>query len=159
MRGAIHGTHGSTPAPAAKTCDIFPGMHRRPSLLLRTSRALIGLVTLWCLGCSSYEPLLGSLFGAGPNAMMICDSDMAAASTTPAASAVADQGHANRVTAAPTDNRSFDCGCGGSCHAPSPNLATIVAAAAPVPAIEQLQPSEPASISRAPLLPPPQLTA
>lgn len=138
---------------------IFLGMRRRPSLLLRSSRALVGLVTLWCLGCSSYKPLLGSLLGAGSSAMMICDSDMVTGSTTPAASAVADQGHANRVIAAPTDGRSFDCGCGGSCHAPSPNLATIVAPTAPIRAIQQLQPSEPASISCAPLLPPPQFTA
>lgn len=134
-------------------------MRRRPSLLLRSGRALIGLVTLWCLGCSSYEPILDSLLGAGGG--MVCEPGMAMASSPGAVVAT----HNDRtlvsvsLVSAPTNDRGFDCGCGGSCHAPSLTLDAVTPRVSPIPTVEQSQPSEPASISRTPLLPPPERTA
>jgi hypothetical protein len=120
---------------------------------------LIGLVTLWCLGCSSYEPILDSLLGAGGG--MVCEPGMPMAGS-PGAAVVT---HDDRtpvsvsVVSAPTDARGFDCGCGGSCHAPSLTLAVGAPRVSPIPTVEQLQPSEPSSISRTPLLPPPERAA
>src|SRR5438046_3153073 len=51
-------------------------MHRSPATLPRAARALVGLVTIWCLGCSGYDPLLRSLVGANAGAMMACDPEM-----------------------------------------------------------------------------------
>src|SRR5437868_1051407 len=106
-------------------------MRRRPSILLRSSRALIGLVTLWCLGCSSYEPLLDSLLGSAGG--MVCPPGMAMAhSTGDEVAASNERAVANASTvSAPADARSFDCGCGGSCHAPSVAFATAAPRVSP----------------------------
>ena len=45
-------------------------MRRRPSPLVRSLRAFVGLATIWCLGCSSYEPFLDSLLGTRAGTMM-----------------------------------------------------------------------------------------
>ncbi len=131
-------------------------MHR-PSHLVRAGRALVGLITLWCLGCSSYEPILGSLLGVKTAVMMTCDTDKTPPATS-AAVAASDRDHIGG-TVSGSEERGFDCGCGGSCHAPSPTFAAIAAALSPVAAVEQQLPSEPLSIARAPLLPPPERTA
>jgi len=70
-------------------------------------------------------------------------------------------GHDRTIASAsaPADAHGFDCGCGGSCHAPSLPPAAVAPRVSPVPTVVQSQPSEPASISRTPLLPPPELTA
>lgn len=148
-------------------------MRRHPSRLLRCSRALIGLVTLWCLGCSGYETLLGSMLGASAGVGMNCASgatmaddpavDRHVVDRTDAGDADMSVGsssdRAGLTVSAPADARGFDCGCGGSCHAPSPALVAVAAPVSPVPAVEPSPPSEPASVSRKPLLPPPELTA
>jgi hypothetical protein len=131
---------------------------RRPSRLVRASRALVGLITLWCLGCSSYEPLLDSLIGGKARAMMTCDTDMTAPAASHAPAASEPDHTASAISASP-DDRGFDCGCGGSCHAPSPAFATIAVPRSPIAAVDQPQPSEPLSIARTPLLPPPEFTA
>ncbi|MGH7616962.1 MAG: hypothetical protein ACREPM_07020, partial [Gemmatimonadaceae bacterium] len=126
---------------------------RRPSAPLRFARALVGLVTLWCLGCSSYEPILESLLGG--TTMMACDSEVGASSASTAGAA----DHGQSRIAASTDARNFDCGCGGSCYAPSLAPATVSIPRASVAAVDQQQPSAPIALTRAPLLPPPEITA
>jgi hypothetical protein len=127
-------------------------MRRRASPLVRIVRGLIGLVTVWCLGCSAYEPLLGSLLGSKAVAMMACDSEPAFAAEGARAS------QESRITA-PTsrDSNDYDCGCGGSCHAPSASVARPTELRSPVAVVIAFQPIEPASISRSPLIPPPEL--
>jgi hypothetical protein len=133
-------------------------MRRRPSFLLRASRAMVGLVTVWCLGCSGYEPLLDGLLGATPSSMMRCASDMDTGAAVDAApSTVTEQSHdAHASVSVPANDQGFDCGCGGSCHAPSPTPSVTPAPRIPVTAVVQAQPSAPPSVFRAPLLPPPE---
>jgi hypothetical protein len=128
---------------------------RRPSPLIRVGRALLGLVTLWCLGCSSYEPILGSLFGNAIGAKMDCGTDMSMSSASEATPTAPDDGQPAILAA--SNARSFDCGCGGSCHAPSPEPSVVATMIAPMPTAEPHQPSVPAAVTRAPLLPPPEL--
>jgi len=64
---------------------------------------------------------------------------------------------ATSVSAAPSDS-GFDCGCGGFCHAVSlayeaPGVPQLI-----VPVVALDLPTEPASVTRSPLLPPPQRT-
>jgi len=152
-------TARSSWARISVTRSIFAGaMVRRPSLLLRFSRALTGLVTVWCLGCSSYEPLLSSLLGAKAGAMMNCDSDVTTPSDASDASVAPIGDHDGFTVSAATDQRGYDCGCGSSCRAPSPSFAAVAGAPSLVPAADHSEPSEPASVARAPLLPPPEFT-
>jgi hypothetical protein len=130
-------------------------MRRRPSPLLRATRALTALITVWCLGCTGYEPLLSTLLGESAGGMMACGSVMG----TAAADAVSPAGHGTNqaaVSDAAQSNHSFDCGC-GSCHAAAPTQPIGRAPSSLPLALAQHEPSEPASLSRAPLLPPPQI--
>lgn len=133
-------------------------MRTRPSLTVRLTRALVGLVTVWCLGCSSYEPLFQSLIGMNVG-QMICGSDMGGMTATePAASAVSDMSSIPLAITGQTDSHGIDCGCGGSCHAPSPMHAVRVARSTPVPTAAPSPVIELASVSRTPLLPPPEVS-
>lgn len=68
----------------------------------------------------------------------------------------ADGSATTTVTAVTASHDGFDCGCGGSCHAPSPAMAEVATLHFPLPRLERGAMSEPASISRSPLLPPPE---
>ena len=129
---------------------------RRSSPLLRSTKALVGLVTIWCLGCSSYESILTSLFGMQAAATMTCDSGMGADSDRVAMHAASANERSAPAVSVPRDARGFDCGCGRSCHAPAPHLAVVSPPTAPVPEAIQFAPSAPSTIARAPLLPPPE---
>ena len=136
-------------------------MHHRVTPLLRATRALVGLVTVWCLGCTGYEPLMDSLLG-GAGVVMNCESvsGAAAAHDANASSAFETIRTAGQTAvSAPATHRGFECGCGGSCHATSPTLLTAAVMHSVVRAVAPWQPSEPASVPRVPLLPPPELGA
>lgn len=90
--------------------------------------------------------------------MMVCDGNMTPP-TASHASTASDRDHPGGTVSVAANDRGFDCGCGGSCHAPSPAFAAIAAPPSRVAAVDQPQPSEPLSIARSPLLPPPELTA
>jgi len=122
---------------------------RPPTFLLRFARAVVGFVTLWCIGCSSYEPLVGSLLGEA--GVMTCEGAMGV--TAPSAS----QTSAMPTVSAASGAHDFDCGCGGSCHAPSPLFANVRAVHAPAPVVLAWAPATPRSVFRAPLLPPPEV--
>jgi len=47
----------------------------RPSRLTRTLRSLTALVTVWCLGCGAFDPLIASLFPGADGPMMVCASE------------------------------------------------------------------------------------
>ena len=139
----------------------FQAMHDRVTPLLRATRALVGLVTIWCLGCAGYEPLMDDMLQAGGGAMS-CESAIGpGAAADGNASSVSDGARTAGQTAVsvPATHRGFECGCGGSCHAPSPTLLTAAVVHSVVRAVEPWQPSEPASVPRAPLLPPPEFGA
>ncbi|MDQ6610895.1 MAG: hypothetical protein M3Y64_00560 [Gemmatimonadota bacterium] len=133
-------------------------MNRQPSLLLRATRALVGLVTVWCLGCVGYEPIVDSLRGASASTIMDCASMSAGemvGGSQPTQTMQEALSLQPTISEAPV-NGAFDCGCGGFCHAVSITYNAV--AVSPLNVLKQLQqqPAEPASVSRAPLLPPPQ---
>lgn len=139
-KSSLAGHHGGG-------CTLLT-VHRPPSLPTRLARALVALITVWCLGCSGYEPLLDSLLGNADGGMscaeMVQSADHGASATSSA------------VGAATAQHDSFDCGCGQSCHASSPLSGTPRSVLDVVPAVASLEVSTPPSVTRAPLLPPPE---
>lgn len=130
---------------------------RRPSTLLRTLRAMTAVITVWCIGCSGFDPLLDAALGSG-STVMTCGSDAGA----PGASmmvASTDGSTANASISAAVDTyKGFDCGC-GSCHAASPSTMAFQSARHIAPTMASARVGELMSVVRAPLLPPPQHTA
>lgn len=144
-------------------------MPRPPSTLTRALRALVALVTVWCLGCSAFEPLLDHLVGVSGGVGMVCASDAGAGerlavppapSESNGAQAAGLSAPSRTSVAAPSDapagQQAYECGC-QSCHAVQ--LAIAGVAPSPPAAPERLQvlePVTPSSVSREPLVPPPQ---
>jgi len=127
---------------------------KRPKTAVLIARAVTGLVTVWCLGCSGYEPLLNALLGTG--AVMACASEMSEGTERGAMSDSVDSAaNTSAVTVAESSPRGFDCGC-GSCHAPSPRPPVLAAATSARPFVGGAPIIEPVSVSRAPVAPPPQ---
>jgi mono/diheme cytochrome c family protein len=127
---------------------------RRVSPVVRIARAMLALVTVWCLGCSGYEPLLGQLIGSSGMACASRESMTVMAGVSTSAS---DQTAPPRTTVSAVDEAraGFDCGC-GSCHAPSP---AVFAASPPhraPPSITRVAAIQPPAPDRAILLPPPE---
>ncbi|HTE44796.1 MAG TPA: hypothetical protein VK636_06095 [Gemmatimonadaceae bacterium] len=119
---------------------------------------LTSLVTVWCLDCSAFEPLLDALLGARAG-MMSCATMSPAGDSN--ASTVADAGGADRaaiprVSAAEDQRAGFDCGCGGSCHAPNANASRVESVRLIPPPIAVIDVVQPISAVRVPLLPPPE---
>ncbi len=136
-------------------------MSGSPSLLLRLTRAVVGLSTLLCLGCDGYEPIVDAMRGIRTIAAVDCEAMMSPA----AVGAPATERAATHVDATPstiddasTDTK-FDCGCTGFCHAISLANELIAAAPMPAPFVAHGKPTEPSSVTRSPLLPPPQRAA
>ena len=129
---------------------------RRPSTLLRAVRAMTAVITLWCLGCSGFEPLLDAALGSG-STVMTCGSDGGAVGASLSASPDGSTGHAT-VSASADGHRGFDCGC-GSCHSASPSTWALQSSPHVAPTMSFAHVGELLSVVRAPLLPPPQRTA
>jgi hypothetical protein len=129
---------------------------RRLSPLLRLVWATTAIATVWCLGCSAFDPLFALLDGSSAP-MMVCASDGAA----PAAhgSAVAATGSSARTStvaaASSLATHADACGC-QSCLAAQSNKVEQQISGHPAPRVERIDPSAPASITRSPLLPPPE---
>ena len=123
-------------------------VHRPPSLPTRLTRALVALITVWCLGCSGYEPLLDSLLGNADGGMSCAEMVQSADQSESAMS--------SQVAAVTAQHDSFDCGCGQSCHASSPLIGAPRTIRDVVPMVASLEVSTPPSVTRAPLLPPPE---
>src|SRR5438128_96305 len=120
-------------------------MRLRTSPALRATRALAGLVTVWCLGCAGYEQLLNPLVG-GDVASMSCATAMSG-------------DHIQLSVSATSTHEGFDCGCGGMCHALSPAPVVAPGAHTAVPMIAVRAPTAPVGVTRVPLLPPPERAA
>jgi hypothetical protein len=135
-------------------------MLRPPSTLTRALRALVALVTVWCLGCSAFEPLLDHLAGAPAGSEMICASDTGIGERVEGSlpSAVPDAGLQARLTSSdvPAESHAYECGC-QSCHAVQLAFVAVAPATPALPArLQTLEPTTPPSVSREPLVPPPQ---
>ncbi len=124
----------------------------RPSRLTRSLRSLTALVTVWCLGCSAFDPLIANLFPDSAGAMMVCASEAPSGGTSlqdsdrraTSVSAIADEG-----------DRGASCDC-GSCYAPAPTALLSARPPSPVPQQSAAELGLPPSVERAPLVPPPQ---
>jgi hypothetical protein len=128
---------------------------RRPSRLVRFLLGLTALATVWCLGCSAFDPLLAVLFpAAGPT--MVCASEGSASNTM--TQPVADGGSAVVAPASHDGGGAASCGC-ESCHAPVPTQLAVVVPTPSLPHHPMGEPGIPPSIDRTPLVPPPQRVA
>jgi hypothetical protein len=133
-------------------------MRRRPSLSLRAFRGLVVLVTVWCTGCTGFEPLIDAALGRTEMGMA-CASEAgtgADGSQTSSARAVEGPHFASTVSALATSpaQAGFSCGC-ASCLAVTPVVLSF--AHLPPPLAPVAAPELPlASVARVPLLPPPE---
>jgi hypothetical protein len=138
----------------------------RASRTARAAFAFIAVMAVWNLGCIGFQPLLVRMIGSAASMGMECDAEgMLVVPTTasqPDASASATGGvdrAGSVIAAAPSDHGAaghpVSCGC-QSCHAPPSALQAIAVDGASVPLARALTPATPPSISRAPLVPPPQ---
>ena len=131
----------------------FPTPMRRPLRSIRLVRSLTALITVWCLGCSAFDPLVAGLFpGDGP--LMVCAGEGSGA----VQSAAQDHASVGDSTAKRHASDRTDCGC-GSCSAPAPTGLAIAALAQSVPHQLTADVVAPPSVARTPLVPPPQLAA
>jgi hypothetical protein len=128
---------------------FLPEMQMLTRVLSVATRTFTGLITVWCLGCSGFDPLLGALLGASRG--MSCASEMSA-------SAPESQPGTASVQDASTAERGVDCGC-GSCHAASPVAWVGVVDTPATPDLVRVTPVEPLSVTRAPVVPPPESSA
>jgi hypothetical protein len=129
-----------------------------PSPVTRALRAFTALITVWCLGCSSFEPLLAELLGSAAGPEMVCASEggTRGAMSPGASSASSDVSTVSVGTSEEaTSARGFTCDCQG-CYAPSPALPAVALDALPALGQPHTEPAMPLSIEREPLVPPPQ---
>ncbi len=135
-------------------------MRRQPSLSLRILRGLVVLVTVWCTGCSGFEPLLDAALGQN-QAGMVCASEQGTATEMGHMAASSAGGQAlPGVSALPASagQQGFTCGC-MSCQTVAPAAWSF--ALLPPPVLPPIVTTESSlvSVSRVPLLPPPERTA
>ena len=136
-------------------------VHMRNLLpITRLARVAIAVITVWCLGCESFESLAGSVDRTS-SSRMNCGSDQTGSAvpsiSDPVAAEAGGSSHDRTVRALDeNDPGSYSCSC-SSCSSVSP--VTIAFALSPVPAPEVILTSAPLfeSVKREPLVPPPQL--
>src|SRR5689334_6016172 len=110
------------------------------SIALRVGSALTALLTVWCLGCSGFEPLV------------------AAMSDHPAAPSVASAPLDGTSMMAQAECADSDCACGHTCIAEWPASPATPASRALAPTAASIDLAQPPSIARRPLIPPPERT-
>jgi hypothetical protein len=135
-------------------------MAHRPrfSLLHRLLRAGTAAVTVWCLGCSAFDPLLSQLAGGSTSGMVCAGDERGGASGAASNESTSDD---KRVRATPTDEgRSGGaiCDC-QSCTAPSPSPLLAVIPSPTLPRLAPVLSATPSSRDTEPLVPPPQLAS
>jgi len=127
--------------------------------VMRFVRVCTALVTVWCLGCGAFEPLVSSLAGTG-NTGMSCGSDETASSAPYQRAGEANESTPEQIqTVAARDQHqsgSYSCGC-ESCYSSSPVTVSLGLHSLRAPEAVPTTPAFPESINRTPLLPPPQI--
>lgn len=127
-------------------------MMRRPSALVLAIRALTGFVTVWCLGCAAYDPLIDMILVGQVDGGMRCASEM-----TELAHSGTDRGTL-AVFANPDEpggQADFECHC-TSCHATAAQTYVFAAAELEPPTAVISSVTEMVSVTRAPIAPPPE---
>ena len=124
-------------------------MRRAPTASSLLVRLFTGLITVWCLGCSGFDPLLDSLVGSSSD--MICGSAM-----TMSQSPMDGGGSSSATTVSEASStRGFDCGCGW-CSAASPQSWNVEIAPVSPPTLASMIVIAPPSVTRSPIAPPPE---
>src|SRR2546430_12741379 len=123
-------------------------MTRPTTPLVLAARAWTALVTVGCLGCSAFDPVLDSLFGSSRASGMACASEMNA---TPGNQSEASASSVSE--AASHVGHSCDC---GSCYSATPHSMTFAVAMATVPGPQPHEVAQLLSVTRAPVAPPPE---
>ena len=115
------------------------------SLIVRTSRAILGVLSIWCLGCTSLDIVLSEV---------LCGSASAAACVTPTDAAEQTAGDSVSSVRQADDGRQTACGCD---HCVAVQAPAAFAAAPPRLTPESVAhvPSDAPSVFREPLVPPP----
>jgi len=127
---------------------------RPRSRLVRPFRALTALLTVWCLGCSAFDPLISQLTGSP---MMDCESQRNGSTGAVTATNV-DQELSVRPLETDDLTRATACDC-QCCLAPAPTALAVAPTTERVPEDLQGRFAAPTSIERTPLVPPPQAVA
>jgi hypothetical protein len=144
---------------------FYSPMRRPRRSATRLVAALTALVTVWCLGCSAFDPLVEHLLGVGSG--MVCSSEGGAVigSEMPAAgmeaetpTSTASQSHGVSTVSATQDSGAsgISCGC-QSCTAPSPAMQVVASPAVVSPEAHVWSATTLLDIEHEPLVPPPQL--
>lgn len=131
--------------------------------LTRFTRVAVALVTVWCLGCGAFEPLVAGLTRA-TTAGMDCGSDQTAGSSLrQVGSAAAAEGTGSSqiqavVAADQHEQGSYSCSC-QYCYSVSPAAISLALqpASSPEAIFQTVAFFE--SVKREPLVPPPQLVS
>lgn len=133
-------------------------MRRFQSAPARISALVTALLTVWCLGCSAYDPILAGSLGAG----MRCASEGEMASMQSGRASAASS-HAGAATDAPSVSAApeaatlgVDCGC-GSCTATTPSGVAAAIDAPPMPMMPASPQASRSIVAPEPLIPPPQI--
>jgi hypothetical protein len=108
----------------------------------------LGLLTVWCLGCTSLDSLVETLVSGD------CDAAMTMAAVQDGQTSPTSAIGPTAISPAHVDA----CGC-VSCHAPSPPLALVADATSPTPQVDAQAVSRPASVTHDLLTRPPALNA
>lgn len=134
-------------------------MNRRLSASRRLISALTALVTVWCMSCATFEPLMAGLVGASRS--MACGSDVtpltsSAELTIADANALDIQRSQSIISEGQQETDGFACAC-QSCTVTAPAQASVALSASPISPTPVFLMLSLAEITRAPLVPPPQL--
>jgi hypothetical protein len=137
-------------------------MRRQPSIALRALRCLVVLVTVWCTGCSGFEPLLDAAIGRSGVGMDCASEERGPAASTQSSEfgVVTAQPHAPAaISALPlsSSEKGFSCGC-VSCHAVTLASWSFTPPVAPATSLANAPELPLVSVGRVPLLPPPERT-
>jgi hypothetical protein len=129
----------------------------RPSRCTHASRALTALITVWCLGCSAFDPLLSRLAGRDAGTGMVCAADdgMDGAVRLRGEAGAATAGAIVTADDAGRQETAF-CDC-QSCCAPAPTPMPIGPLTLPMAAIDLREPLAVPLPKPEPLVPPPQV--
>ena len=135
-------------------------MFLRKSLSFRVTRALIAPLTVWCLGCSGFDPIVDALAGGAGSGIECGVVDRAVDASSPrSVSDSASKSEPTNVSVKAADEPGFDCGCGQACHGASPVEAHGTTHLSAPPQVATVDIAQPPSTVRTPLLPPPQRMA
>ncbi len=120
---------------------------------MRTLHVVTALVTVWCLGCAALDPLISTLGAQPRSALMDCASGRGAVAGTNVGSEPV-----VRAPASGDEQGSASCDC-QSCFAPAPAATVDAPSSSMTPDDLARVFTAPASVERAPLVPPPQAVA